>query len=262
MLPPAANPQGFVWVENDQVVGNASLLPVTGYEYRWVMANVVVRPSFQRRGIARSLVSASLEHARSKQAREIILQVDQGNEAALGLYQGFGFSRSQARTTWVRRSRIGTGAIPSTSVVRRREPDEWRGQYQLAQRVYPEGLIWPFPTTAGMFRPKPWEGRVRLSADRHWVWIEQGVLLGSVSLRWALEPGQMRVVMVVDPEHQGEIEGELLASALSGSGSPADLLILDYPSGIAEDKLQALGFHARRTLVWMKKDFPRITENR
>jgi N-acetylglutamate synthase-like GNAT family acetyltransferase len=262
MLPPAANPQGYVWVEKNRVVGNASLLPVTGYEYRWVMANVVVRPSLRRRGIARSLVTASLEHARSKRAREIILQVDQGNDAALGLYRDLGFSESQARTTWVRRSHIRTGAIQPASVVRRRELDEWREQYQLAQRVCPEGLIWPFPTTTGVFRPKPWEQRVRLSTNRHWVWLEQGVLLGSVSLRWGLEPGQMRLVLVVDPAHQGEIEGELLSVALRGAGSPADLLILDYPSGIAEDKLQALGFHARRTLIWMKKDLPRITENR
>jgi ribosomal protein S18 acetylase RimI-like enzyme len=253
MLPPAANPEGFVWEEDGQIVGNASLLPVTGYRHRWVMANVVVRPAHRRRGIARALVAASLEHARSRRAREIILQVDQGNKAALQLYQGLGFSKAPTRTTWIGRLHgVARGSRVDTAA-RRRRPDEWREQYQLARRIHPDGLIWPYPTTTGLFRPKSWERRMRLGTDRHWVWFEQERLLGSVSLRWTHEPGQMRIVMVVDPDHQGEIEGELLGEALRGSRAPAENLILDYPTGIAEDMLKALGFQVRRRLIWMSR---------
>jgi ribosomal protein S18 acetylase RimI-like enzyme len=100
-LPPAANPQGFVWEEQGAVIGNASLLPVTNYSQRWVMANVVVLPERRRRGIGRTLVTRSIEHARSRGAREIILQVDLNNEAATALYLGLGFKAYEPRTTWI-----------------------------------------------------------------------------------------------------------------------------------------------------------------
>ena len=64
LLPPAARPFGFVWEENERIVGNASLLPVSGHPRRWVMANVAVHPEYRRRGIARQMVDASDHFAR------------------------------------------------------------------------------------------------------------------------------------------------------------------------------------------------------
>ena len=253
ILPPAANPQGFVWEENGRVLGNASLLPVTGYPHRWVMANVTVLPEQRRRGIGRSLVTASIEHAHKRGAREIVLQVDRDNESALMLYQSLGFSNCPPKTTWVGRASHATPKEISGSIVRRRSDSEWRHQWELARRLHPEGLVWPYPPDAGFFRPGPWQQRLRLNLDRHWVWFDDERLLGSISFRWGLEPGHVRMLLLVDPESQGKIESDLLMVAMQSLQPYGDSIVVDYLSDVAEASFKKVGFSEKRQLVWMNR---------
>ena len=151
LLPPAANPQGYVWEEDGQVVGNASLLPVTGYPTRWVMANVAVQPEHRRR--AWSLIGDGIGGVRwPAGAREIVLQVDQENAAAVGLYRSLGFQEAPARTTWVGRS-IRRDIDKTEEPVRRRRASEWHAQWELARRIHPDGVLWPYPASGSLFRP-------------------------------------------------------------------------------------------------------------
>ena len=251
LLPPAANPKGYVWEANGVVQGNASMLPVTGYPSRWVMANVVVLPEQRRKGIARALVTQSIDDARKHGAREIILQVDQDNEGAMALYQSLDFSASPPRTTW-------TGRIASLNLtpgnppnVRRRAQGEWRDQWRLAQTLHPEGLVWPFPPSPGYFREQSWSQRLGLRIDRHWVWSDSERLAGSVSLRWGLETGTLRLILLVDHPQRGIIEGELITAAARQLGQTNASIVLDYPSGVAESILNQVGLTERRQLVWM-----------
>jgi ribosomal-protein-alanine N-acetyltransferase len=55
-------------------------------------------PEQRRKGFARALLAALIEHARTHQARLILLEVRRSNLPAIGLYESFGF-----RTTGVRR---------------------------------------------------------------------------------------------------------------------------------------------------------------
>jgi ribosomal protein S18 acetylase RimI-like enzyme len=251
LLPPAANPQGFVWEEHGQVLGNASLMPVTGYPHRWVMANVAVFPEQRRRGIGRSLVLASIEYARNHGAREIILQVDQDNDAAKHLYLSLGFRATGPRTTWVGRMSELNLSTSLVSPVRRRKSSEWGQQWDLARRLHPEGLVWPYPTRAGYFRPSVWQERFRIHPDRHWVWFEGDRLLGSASLRWGLEPNQLRMILLVDDERRGQIERKLLILSLKSLQSYGGVIHLDYPTGEAEQVFCKIGFSDLRRLLWM-----------
>lgn len=253
MLPPAANPQGFVWEENGRVLGNASLLPVTGYPHRWVMANVAVFPEHRRRGIGRSLVTASIEHAQKRGAREVVLQVDRDNASALSLYQSLGFSSCPPKTTWVGRASQSIPEEISSSTVRRRTASEWRHQWELARRLHPEGLVWPYPPDAGFFRPGTWQQRLRLNLDRHWVWFDDERLLGSISLRWGIEPGHVRMILLVEPESQGKIETNLLMVALNSLQPYGDSIVVDYLSDTAEASFKQVGFREKRRLVWMQR---------
>ncbi len=252
LLPPAANPQGFVWEEEGRVLGNASLLPVNEFPHRWVMANVAVIPEEQRRGIGRSLVNASIEHAQAQGAHEIVLQVDQANQAARKLYESLGFTSSPSRTTWV--GRVGPkDHLESLSAgVRPRQAEEWKQQWELARQLHPEGFVWPYPPSARFFQPRDWQQRLRLNMDRHWVHLEAGRLLGFVTLRWALDPGTLRMILVVEPDNRGRIEKALISTAVQSLGLSRDLIILDYPTGFATETLKALGFSERRNLVWMR----------
>lgn len=252
ILPPAANPQGFVWEEQGRVLGNASLLPVNEFPHRWVMANVAVLPEERGRGIGRTLVNASIEHAQERGAREIVLQVDQSNQAALKLYESLGFTASPSRTTWTGRVLTKELLGPMSPDVRTRRSGEWKPQWELARQVHPEGFVWPYPPSARYFRPRDWQQRLRLNVDRHWVWFDDGQLLGFVSLRWALEPGTMRMILVVEPESRGQIEHALITTAMHNLLPTRDSIILDYPTAGADETLKALGFSERRKLVWMR----------
>jgi len=268
LLPPAAAPRGFVWEENGQLVGNASLLPVC--LERWVLANVVVHPDFRRRGIGRELVEACMNLAHERHIGTLMLQVKTDNQEAGRLYRRLGFRDLGARTTWVlpagaaralpaRAAEVGQtetagapaagspdvrGAQPAGSLrvadVRRRVSAEWNDQWALAQRVHPEGVIWPNPLHPGPFRPGWREAR-------HWVWYRGAQLWASLS---ALpRSGGWRLIVLAQPEAAGKVEAELLATALPAlRGS----LALDYPAGIASDALRDAGFRQERCLTWME----------
>jgi [ribosomal protein S18]-alanine N-acetyltransferase len=74
-----------------------------GYILFWVVfeelhiMNLAVRPEVRRHGIAGELVRMALATAASKDARVALLEVRASNIAALGLYEGLGFTRKGVR---------------------------------------------------------------------------------------------------------------------------------------------------------------------
>jgi ribosomal protein S18 acetylase RimI-like enzyme len=251
-LPPAAYPQGFVWLESGRIVGNASLLPVTGFPERWVMANVAVDVEHRRRGIARSLVEASLDHARDHGAREVILQVRQDNRGAGALYEGMGFEALTTRTTWHRPAGTGFSRAGDPNPVRPRMGQEWSLQWELAQSLYPEGLMWPFPPTSGLFQPRVFEDLLRLDGRAHWVWVESDRLIGSISTYLDTSRAGLRLVMMITPARRGSIENSMVTAAMDGANAEQVAMSLDYETGIAVEGLLALGFRPEPGLTWMR----------
>ena len=74
--------RGFVWEKDGRIIGNVTLLD-TKINGRYLIVNVAVHPNFRRQGIARILMSATIEHVRQQHGREILLQVDKDNSHAL-----------------------------------------------------------------------------------------------------------------------------------------------------------------------------------
>lgn len=81
---------GFVWIEDDRLVGNVSLsqdeLPGT-----WMLSNVAVQSEYRGRGIASRLVERAIAQVRAVGGRRICLQVRTDNEIAHALYRHRGF---------------------------------------------------------------------------------------------------------------------------------------------------------------------------
>jgi ribosomal protein S18 acetylase RimI-like enzyme len=256
-LPPAANPYGFVWQAEGEIVGNASLLPVEHFRHRWVIANVAVAPQYRGQGIASQLVDASIKFAHRKGARKLILQVDADNERALALYQRRGFKTTTTRTVWSAYRTPRLLESIDTDPVRKRQIEEWREQWMLAKRLHPEGVIWPYPTVSSIFRPSGTKRWISVGPDRHWVWSEQGRLVASLSLRHSNQPGVWRIVMVVEPEFRNSVEAALIAAALKEYQGAQWAYVLEYPHEAAEKTLQEMGFQAQRTLAWMAKPIER-----
>ena len=63
---------------------------------------IAVRPTFQRRGIARELVAIALEKAREMGAKKLFLEVEDGNKAAVLLYENAGFTHAGRRKLYYR----------------------------------------------------------------------------------------------------------------------------------------------------------------
>lgn len=250
MLPLAAHPLGFVWEADGHVVGNASLMKVTGCPGRWVLSNVAVRPDYRRQGIARALVQASIELVRKRREKTILLQVDGDNRGAQVLYASFGFRRLTTRTVWVRSVDQSLPTNVKTGPARRRRRGEWQAQWELARQVHPEGLIWPYPTAASFFRPHEFVETLSFERSRHWVWSEAGQMLASLTARRGGERRTWRLILIVDPNAHGRVEVGLLARGLVELPKKGPV-VLDYPVGDAEDELKELGFHPKRTLTWM-----------
>lgn len=89
--PLAAFLSGYVWLEDERLVGNVSVT----HKGRgiWSLTNVAVLPEHRGRGIAGQLVDAAIVHVRQQGGRRIVLQVRSDNDAARTLYLHRGFAR-------------------------------------------------------------------------------------------------------------------------------------------------------------------------
>ena len=125
-------PAGFVWVEDEKIVGNLSLIPykMNGRSIH-LLANVAVHPQHRRKGIARALTIRALDHLRRYGESEVWLQVRHDNAAAIDLYRSVGFSDQAFRTTWRIRP-IDVHQFNETElhgcILRHRENDDWEKQ--------------------------------------------------------------------------------------------------------------------------------------
>lgn len=84
---------GLVYVRDGRIAGNVTISRFGGDPLRWLIGNVAVSPAFQRQGIARKLMHASLATIRQRGGELAILDVRSDNVPALGLYEELGFKR-------------------------------------------------------------------------------------------------------------------------------------------------------------------------
>lgn len=252
LLPPAARPMGFVWEEDGRVVGNASLLPVSGHKGRLVMANVAVHPDYRRRGIAREMVGASDDLAQRVGVDSIYLQVERHNQAALSLYRSMGYEPLATRTAWRRPRGLPWSGTGSGQSVRLRRPEEWKDQWELATRVSAEGLIWPHPLEPGYFQPVGLSRYLGREPKLHLVRREEGKLVASLTAHGS---SLQRFVLLVDPALQDDIEEGMLSQALTRVRARQRSIVMDYPSDVAVEALRGMGFRDERALTWMRHSF-------
>ena len=252
VLPPAAIPEGFVWLELGRVVGNLSLLSVEGDPHRWVVANVAVDPDQRRRGIGRALVQAAIDLARQRRARSVVLQVDRSNQIARELYLSLGFRVTSTRTIWIRPRGLPRPRRTELEGLRPRSFPEWREQWELGQSVLPDGFWWPFLPDERILRGSGVQAAIGMNWTHHWVWKPQEQMLASLSAHARLTSG-FRFLLIVAAEHRGRVEKAMLARALAelpeGSGGT-----LEYAAGEAEADFWELGFRPDRSLTWMALD--------
>jgi RimJ/RimL family protein N-acetyltransferase len=90
--------------EDGSVVGRLSLARDQHPASRHVAdVGLMVARSYRRRGVGRALLAAAVEWAREHDVRKLELHVFPYNEAAIGLYERFGFEREGYRKRHYRR---------------------------------------------------------------------------------------------------------------------------------------------------------------
>lgn len=86
----------------------------------------------------------------------VLLQVEEQNTVARHLYESLGFTAERTFNIWRRSSTARIPAPQNATYITHRRPDEWKAEYDLAERVRPNpqgGIGWLRPLTTGLFRP-------------------------------------------------------------------------------------------------------------
>ena len=218
--------QGYVWMENDRLVGNVSIHATqwpSELGQAWIVANVGVHPDYRRRGIAKKLMWASMDLIRQRGGTTAILQVEADNTSAHELYHSLGFVDERYWTVWRRSnfSRMPRDTRDNKVYIRRRRRHEWQDEWALAERIRPQkqgGLGWLRPLHKGQFRKSWWatlgdwlnlRGTERLVIRSD----HDDRLLASLWIERAFA-GRTRLTLLVDPLFQGIYDAPLLQTAI------------------------------------------------
>ncbi len=177
---------GFVWEEDDRILGNISLVPFkeNGQKIHMI-ANVAVRPDSRRRGIGKALTVRAVELLRRKHEPRVWLQVRNEDKGAQALYRSVGFVDRLKRTTW--RARPVDLHKPrdmelEAIEVRKRRDSDWSAQKQWLASAYPMAMHWNLPVKFRHFEPGPFQ-EIKNFIDginlKHWALEQDGICQGS-----------------------------------------------------------------------------------
>ena len=257
---------GFVWEENNKIVGNASLIPFRDKGKRiYLIANVATHPDHRRRGIARILTERAMQHAYHKKTNAIWLHVRDDNPGAIKLYEDLGFQEITRRTSWQANPDSSFPKPPTDIQIVPRHPRFWSLQEDWLRRLYPEALNWYQPLNFNALRPGLMNWLYMLFMDfniKQWAAVRGDDLLAT--LTWMPQGGRTESMYgATSPALSGVTrqgsEDEAPANALTQllihvrrALSNHSTLSLDYPAGEMTDAILAAGFKPRRTLIWMR----------
>jgi ribosomal-protein-alanine N-acetyltransferase len=257
---------GYVWEEHGRIVGNLSLIPFTYQGQRcYLIANVAVDPGYRRRGIARDLTQAALDHIRQRGASAAWLHVREENQAAQNLYLSMGFKEQARRTTWeggwdTRQDPFAgpvSGPPPGVKIVPRSSL-HWPRQRSWLKRLYPPQLTWHMPFNLLAMQPGLFGLLYRLLSAaqiHHWSAVNQDGLLGV--LTWQPHLGHADHLWLAASE-KDENEELAITSLLPHARrrlASRPRLVLDFPAGRGVQAFRQAGFSVQQTLIWMSVPF-------
>ncbi len=254
----AATASGFVWEENDRIIGNLSLIPLQKEGRRvHLIANVAVHPEYRRGGIARKLTQYALSHLERQSASEVWLLVRDDNQPAIDLYCSLGFKAQAARTTW----RIRPVDLKAKEITRgnglkfrRRVRDDWPTQRGWLEDAYPHAIRWNLPVKFRQFTPGFLQIFTNFMAGtylKHWTVLIAGECAGFISWQKTDSSANNLWLAIADGMEEAVLP-KGLARIVKGFPKKHPLSV-DYPKGRFDDGFQALGFTHFRTLVWMQR---------
>ena len=252
--------EGFVWVENDEIVGNITLMHFhKSSKPRTLIANVAVAPAYQGLGIATALTDYVMRYLDNKPKAEIWLQVRSDNAQAIHIYSKYGFKFEHAIAQWRYSPTVhalfseSTGATSFHHVSRRRISD-WAEQSAWLNVIYPENTRWYQNLNFAAFSPWAWlnpANWIELPNLQHIALRPKGYLAGV--LTWQQTATNADQIFLALPQSTNEdVSAEVLLRYLIEHLKPTRDLHLEYPAGRATRGIQNAGFVLARSLDWMR----------
>jgi len=248
---------GFVYLQDGRLVGNASLIPyyVKGRRF-FLIANVAVHPDYRRQGIARRLTERAIEFGRQKGTPSTWLHVREENFGAVRLYQNLGFLERAVRTTWISQPDYTPGEPPPGMRFINPDSQQWPVYQAWLQHSYPQELSWHIPFHASALNPG-WQGT--LSRFLYNTYVQQwGLLHGDRLLgvaAWQSTTARANWLWLAAPQVADEEAMRALLLYARRYAPTQRPLVLDYPAHRFDPAIEAAGFAAQQTLIWMERPF-------
>ena len=263
---------GFVWDENNKIVGNVTVNRMAPGSRRWLITNVAVSEEYQGQGIARSLMYAATELVQQYKGASVSLQVRADNAPARHLYETMNF-REISGTTHLKLSRVPNieiaqtiARLPTGVMLRQRNfsSRDARQAYNLASAAIPLAAQKEWPLRQNKFR---------LSSQTKINGFLRSLIGAGTAAYWIMEDGQRfvslvdiqpglfgqphQIYLVIHPDWRGVLERPLISRALQYLYPwRKSSVIVKHPIDHSEaiDTFKSFGFVESQTLVWMKLD--------
>lgn len=251
---------GFVWVIDERIVGNISVI----YFYDKLrqialIANVAVQPEYQQMGIATLLTRHALRFIKQKRASEVWLQVSSDNQTAQSLYAGLGFQSVRKINNWIKEKRLSQGnwsnplEMESVWMEPRRFRD-WSIQKRWLEESYANDTRWYSSIKFSLFSPFSFLNPLNwdeFDVLQHYALRQENTLLGVLSWQRGLSRSDNLWLALPRNENEDRNTKILLAKFFDKEWSGRPLRV-EYPEGRAEKAFESLGFRLARRLEWMK----------
>lgn len=249
--------EGYVWLEDDQLVGNISLIPyyLKGRRF-YLIANVAVHPNYRRRGIARKLTEKAVQFSRTRAAPSTWLHVRAENQVARELYRSLGFEDRAVRTSWLASPALQPTEKPAGMRLFTPGRHSWPSVSAWLRRSYPPELSWHLPFHANNLRPGLIGAVSRFLYNayvRQWG-IVQGGGLKAVAV-WQASGAHANMLWLAAPLGGDDAPVHALLEYILHHTPTQRRLALDYPAHQYETAIRQAGFSEQQTLVWMELKF-------
>jgi ribosomal protein S18 acetylase RimI-like enzyme len=260
---------GFVWVDNARVVGNVTFQRTEMAGTRWRISNVAVAAGYRQRGIAKSLMQATLRDIAVRGGSWAILQVRVDNPPARHLYQNLGFTDVCQDGIW-QRPPLPITLLPEAPAAEANEENlqplragDWHERLELARAARSQLAYWAEPVAAsdyqlgvGKLIGEALGNLTGFHQVARWGSWRDGQLDGAVEAVAANAGSQHQLRFDVRPGAPVGLAKQLIRQGLRFlSGAPIRPVIVahsgDDVEGVAA--LQAFGFRPLRVLLTMRR---------
>lgn len=210
---------GFVWEEDNRIIGNVTVTPDESKRGHWLISNVAVDEKFRRRGIGRDLMEAATAEARARGASWLVLNVRPHNEAAITLYERLGFQKVDTEMGYVRRRNSPPRSTPTA--MRRLHSRENKDALELARSAMGERMRLfrpPRTTDFAIHMEDRLSERILdffiAQASERWGYFEDSVLQATVLIRAQRIGTPHNLDIRIATQFRGRLEDGILAFGL------------------------------------------------